>query len=107
MLLKGGIQPTTWCHKLWNSSKQSVQCWQEIERIDIKCMPSENEFSTMESLLEVLKPLSIFTDALSGENHVTVSAHRPLLNHLMTKLLYVKPGSNGLLNELKDIANFK
>ena len=57
MLLQGGIQPTTWCYKLWNSSKQSVQCWQEIDRIDIECMPSENESSTMESLLEVIKPI--------------------------------------------------
>ena len=65
-------------------------------------MPSENEFSTLESLVEVLKPLSVFTDALSGENHVTVSALRPLLNHLLTNL-HVDLGSNGLINEMKDI----
>ena len=65
-------------------------------------MPSENEFSTLESLVEVLKPLSVFTDAFSGENHVTVSALRPLLSHLLTNL-HVEPGSNGLINEMKDI----
>jgi len=51
----------------------------------------ENEFSTLESLVEVLKPLSVFTEALSGENHVTVSALRPLLSHLLTNLLHVEP----------------
>ena len=66
-------------------------------------MPSESEFSTLESIIEVLKPLSLFTGALSGENHVTVSALRPLLNHLLTNLLHVEPGSNGLINEMKDI----
>ena len=42
------------------------------DRKDWHRMPSENEFSTLESLVEVLKPLSVFTDAFSGENHVTV-----------------------------------
>ena len=73
------------------------------DRKDWHRMPSENEFSTLESLVEVLKPLSVFTDALSGENHVTVSALRPLLNHLLTNLLHVDLGSNGLINEMKDI----
>ena len=65
-------------------------------------MPSENEFSILESLVEALKPLSVFTDALSGENHVTVSAFCPLLSHLLTNL-HVEPSSNGLMNEMKHI----
>ena len=73
------------------------------DRMDWHRMPSENEFSTLESLVEVPKPLSVFNDALSGENHVTVSALRPLLSHLLTNLLHVEPGSNGLINEMKDI----
>jgi len=46
--------------------------------------------------------LSVSTDAFSRENHVTVSALRPLLSHLLTNL-HVEPGSNGLMNEMKDI----
>ena len=65
-------------------------------------MPPENEFSTLEPLVEVFKPLSVFLDALSGENHVAVSALRPLLSHLLTNV-HVEPGSNGLINEMKDI----
>lgn len=30
-------------------------------------MPSDPEFSVMETVVEVLKPLSYLTDALSGE----------------------------------------
>ena len=66
-------------------------------------MPSQSEFTTLECLVEVLKPLSVFTDALSGEKHVTVSAIRPLLNHLLTNVLHVETGSNGLINEMKNI----
>ena len=36
--------------------------------------PSEEEFSTIETTVKVLYPLSYFTDALSGEHHVTVSS---------------------------------
>ena len=72
------------------------------DRKDWHRMPSESEFTTLESLVEVLKPLSIFTDALFGEKHVTVSALRPLIHYLLTNLLHVEPGSNGLVNEMKD-----
>ena len=46
-------------------------------------MPSGNEFSILEAVVEVFKPLSVFTDALSGEDHVTISAVHPLLHHLL------------------------
>ena len=45
---------------------------------DRKCwskMPSKDEFTTLEDMVKVLEPLSyILTYALSGEQHVTVSA---------------------------------
>ena len=44
-------------------------------------MPTDQEFSVLETVAAVLKPLSIFTDALSGEKHLTISAVRPLLKH--------------------------
>ena len=37
-------------------------------------MLSDANFSTLEALASVLKPLSIFTDALSAEKCITVSA---------------------------------
>ena len=43
---------------------------------DRKCwckMLSEEELTTIKSMVQVLEPLSYFTDALSGKFHVTVS----------------------------------
>lgn len=37
-------------------------------------MPSDAEFSIMESIVKVLEPLLHFTGALSGEKNVTLSA---------------------------------
>lgn len=64
-------------------------------------MPSANEFTILEAIVEVFKPLSVCTDALSGEDHVTISAVRPLLHHLLENVLKVESGSNGLVSELK------
>ena len=73
------------------------------DRKDWHQMPSQSEFTTLECLVEVLKPLSVFTDALSEEKHVTVSAIRPLLNHFLTNVLRIEPDSNELKNDMKDI----
>ena len=64
-------------------------------------MPSANEFTILEAIVEVFKPLSVCTDALSGEDHVTITAVRPLLHHLLENVLKVESGSNGLISELK------
>ena len=37
-------------------------------------MPTDSEWSTLENVVEVLKPLAYLTDALSGEKQVTASA---------------------------------
>ena len=49
-------------------------------------MPTDAEFSTMETVVDVLKPLSLLTDALSGEKQVTVSALLPVIKHVKSKL---------------------
>ena len=60
-----------------------------------------NEFSFLEAIVEVLKPLSVLTDALSGEDHMTISAVCPLLHHLLENVLKMESGSNGLVSEQK------
>lgn len=45
-------------------------------------MPIETEFLTLEAVGAVLKPLSILTNALSGDE-VTASDLRPILKHIM------------------------
>ena len=49
-------------------------------------MPTDAEFSTLEVVVEVLKPLSYLTDALSGEKQVTASAVFPVMKHVKSKL---------------------
>jgi len=64
-------------------------------------MPSEEELSTIEGMVEVLEPLSYFTDALSGEHHVTVSAVRPLLSHILNTILLVNPEDSSIVSQMK------
>ena len=63
-------------------------------------MPTDAEFSTLESIVEVLKPLSFLTDALSGEKQVTASAVVPIMKHVRSKL---SPAANDsqLVTEMK------
>ena len=46
-------------------------------------MLSDADVTVLEKLVELLKPLSYLTDALSGEKEVTCSAIRPLLQHVI------------------------
>ena len=52
-------------------------------------MPSDSEFTSLETLLEMLK--SVLTDALAGGKQVTASAVIPVLNHINEIL---SPSSN-------------
>lgn len=45
-------------------------------------MPSDQEISCLEAVATVLKPLSNFTDALTGKLCITISAVQPLLQHI-------------------------
>ena len=65
-------------------------------------MPSDREFTTLEIVSQVLQPLSVFTDALSGESQVTVSAIRPLLKHITTSLLSVSTSDCMLIKDMKE-----
>ena len=46
-------------------------------------MPTSEEVSTLEMLVKVLEPLSVLTDALSGEESVTGSAVRPIIKNVL------------------------
>ena len=65
-------------------------------------MPSDHEFTTLEIVSQVLQPLSVVTDALSGESQVTVSAIRPLLKHITTSLLSVSTSDCMLIKDMKE-----
>ena len=52
-------------------------------------------------MVKVLEPLSHSTDALSGEQHVTVSAVRPLPSHIINHILLVKPEDRSIVSQMK------
>ena len=56
----------------------------------------------LESAATTLKPLKCMTDALSGEHCVTVSAVKPLLNHLLEKVLVAEDDDTDLTKEMKE-----
>ena len=64
-------------------------------------MLTDQEFSCLETVASVLKPIYIFTDALSGEKHVTISAVRPLLSHITNSLLAASEQDTTLATQMK------
>ena len=46
-------------------------------------MLNDRDVTVLEEFVKVVKPLSVLTDALSGEKEVTCSAIRPLLHHVV------------------------
>ena len=66
-------------------------------------MPTDQEVSVLETVVSVLSPLSILTDALSGEKHLTISVVHPLLRHILDEILVVSPDDCSLSKEMKEI----
>lgn len=64
-----------------------VLTWQDIE--------------VLEAVQKALKPLQDFTDALSGEDYVTLSYVRPVLHLFNTSLLAPEEGDSELCNSIK------
>lgn len=64
-------------------------------------MPKDLDVSTMEALKNVLGPLREFTDALSGEQHPTISSVLPLL-WKTESILIVSASDNQLSSRIKD-----
>ena len=66
------------------------------------CMPSDSQFSVLGTVVAVLKPLSTFTDALSGEKQVIISAIFPVLKYIQkATCMAVTDGKSCLAMEIK------
>ena len=63
-------------------------------------MPSDQEFSCLEAVVSVLKPLACFTDTLSGEKCVTISAVLPLVKHI-SQLMEVTSSDCRIVKQMK------
>lgn len=68
--------------------------WDKMPSVEVTCL---------EAIASVLEPLSTFTDALSGEYCVTISAVAPLLNHITTVILLETASDNAIAKEMKKI----
>ena len=63
---------------------------------------TDRDFSTLKIVSQVLKPISVFTVALSEETQALVSGIYPLLKHIASTLLFVSPGDCTLITETKE-----
>ena len=72
-------------------------------------MPTDTEISTMEILIEALKPVVEITEAIGSEKSVTILAIRPLLYKLLSQKLLENPSDKPLAKILKRamLANLK
>ena len=83
-----GDVPTRW-ESTYSMISRIVEQKQAImagERKYWNKMPTDAEFTTLETLSDVLKPLSFLTDALAGEKQVTASALVPIRTHVVDSL---------------------
>ena len=81
--------------------QQQPLCAATIQLKKTDLMPSDNEISSMEAFLEVMKPVVRITEVIGGEAKLTISAVRPLLQKLF-KHLVVNPADTTLVSQLKE-----
>lgn len=63
-------------------------------------MPKDSDITILETVKEVLSPISSFTDALSGERHTTLSSVLPLTWKIYSTLT-IEDTSSNLERQLK------
>ena len=64
-------------------------------------VPTWQDKEVLSSINNALSALKDFTDILFGERHVTVSAIKPILNHLRTDILTIKGDDFQLTKDIK------
>lgn len=95
----------------WGSRLQMVERVLEQERALAKVLSADKktrhlvltwqDIEVLEAIQRALKPLQDFTDALSGEEYVTLSYIRPVLHLFNTKLLAPEEGDSELTKSIK------
>ncbi|KAA8585747.1 hypothetical protein FQN60_004441 [Etheostoma spectabile] len=64
-------------------------------------VPTWQDLEVLEAVQKVLKPLQDFTDALSGEEYVTLSYVKPVLHLFNESLLACEEGDSELCKSIK------
>ena len=97
----------------WNSSYYMVEriisqqqplCVALLELRKGDLMPSDDEIKTLESFLEVMKPLVMMTEAIGG---VTITSVRPLIYNLFTVYLMPDEGENRVKRSMRTVMRDK
>ena len=105
------------CVTRWGSQQKMVERILEQEPAirqvlgpDRRCshlIPTWQDIEVLQSIHTVLSPLADFTDMLSGEERVTASAIKPLLNVLRNKVLVASLTDTTLVADIKErICNY-
>lgn len=66
-------------------------------------MPKDSDITAMEQLCQLLEPLSKLTDALASETRVTLSAIKPVMDHVFHDILVEKDEDSALTKEMKRV----
>ena len=66
--------------------QQAISAVLAEDRKNCHKMPTDAELSALETIHNILKPLSFLTDALAGEKEVTASVVFPVLKHIKKRL---------------------
>ena len=100
------------CVTRWGSQQKMVERILEQEPAirqvlgpDRRCshlIPTWQDVEVLQSIHAVLSPLADFTDMLSGEERVTASAIKPLLNVLRNKVLVASGTDTTLVADIKE-----
>ena len=61
--------------------QQKPLCAALLEQKKSDLMPSDTEFLTMKTYVEVMKPLVTITEAMGAEKWITISTLRPILRN--------------------------
>ena len=94
----------------WNSSyymvkrvveQQQLICATLLELRKGELMPSEHEFAAMSDFLTVMEPFVQITEALGGEEWITITMVRPLLHKLLNVHLNISPSESQLIKTMK------
>jgi hypothetical protein len=84
------------------SQQQPVCATLAGERGTWHLMPKDADISVMEQLCQLLEPLK-FTDELASETRVTLSAIKPVLDHITRDVLVEKDTEPSLTKEIKRV----
>ncbi|CAL9696828.1 unnamed protein product [Knipowitschia caucasica] len=83
------------------SQQQAVCATLAAERGVWHLMPKDTDIVVMEQLCQLLDPLSKFTDALCSETRVTLSAIKPVLDHITGDVLEENEEDPALTKQMK------